>query len=133
MSSKSKRIRDEEDAKDEPMTKLKKREKKRQSLERLLASERKFFEDRMGLAQGGFTGDDVLRVLLGEGLLATLLSFGELTRLGGLNRRFRRNREACDLARPQHDLRQRGARAHAAASSHAREGGAREGARAADD
>jgi hypothetical protein len=29
MSSKSKRIRDEEDAKDEPMTKLKKREKKR--------------------------------------------------------------------------------------------------------
>ena len=44
----------------------------------------------MGLAQGGFAGEDVLRVLLGEGLLATLLSFGELTRLGGLNRRFRR-------------------------------------------
>ncbi len=35
-------------AKDEPMTKLKKREKKRQSLERLLAAERKFFKDRMG-------------------------------------------------------------------------------------
>jgi hypothetical protein len=48
MSSPSKRT--EADAKDEPMTKLKKREKKRQSLERLLAAERQFFEDRIGLA-----------------------------------------------------------------------------------
>jgi hypothetical protein len=33
---------------DEPMTKLKKSETQRQSLERLLAAERKFFEDRIG-------------------------------------------------------------------------------------
>ena len=38
----------------------------------------------------GFAGDDVWLALLGEGLLATLLSFGELSRLGRLNRRFRR-------------------------------------------
>lgn len=31
-------------------------------------------------------GDDMWRVLLGEGLLATLLSFSELTRLGRLNK-----------------------------------------------
>ena len=43
--AKSTRTRDEEE--DEPMIKLKKREKKRQSLERLLAAERKFFEDRI--------------------------------------------------------------------------------------
>jgi DNA-binding LacI/PurR family transcriptional regulator len=37
----------------------------------------------------GFAGDDVWLALLGEGMLATLLSFGELNRLGRLNRRFR--------------------------------------------
>jgi len=41
----------------------------------------------------GFTGDDVWLALLGEGMLATLLSFSELNRLGRLNRRFRRLHE----------------------------------------
>jgi hypothetical protein len=53
MSSPSKRTRaagEDADAKDEVMTKLKKREKKRESLERLLAAERQFFEDRIRLA-----------------------------------------------------------------------------------
>ena len=36
--------------------------------------------------RGGFEGDDVWRLLLGEGLLETSLSFGELARLGRLNR-----------------------------------------------
>ncbi len=39
-------------------------------------------------------GDCVWRVLLGEGLLATLLSLSEFTRLGRLNRIFRRLHEA---------------------------------------
>ena len=34
----------------------------------------------------GFTGDDMWLALLGEGMLATLLSFSELNRLGRLNR-----------------------------------------------
>ena len=90
MSSKSTRTRDEEDAnaKDEPMTKLKKRETQRQSLERLPAAERMVFEDRIGLAEGGFAGDDVWRVLLGEGLLATWLSFSNVCRLNRSCRRL---------------------------------------------
>ena len=44
--------------------------------------------------RGGSAGDDVWRVLLGEGLLATSLSFGELTRLGRLNRSCRRLHDA---------------------------------------
>ena len=43
---------------------------------------------------GGFAGDDVWRVILGEGLLATSLSFSELTRLGRLNRSSRRLHDA---------------------------------------
>ena len=39
-------------------------------------------------------GDDVWRGLLGEGMLATLLSFGELTRLARLNRSSRRLHDA---------------------------------------
>jgi hypothetical protein len=38
--------------------------------------------------------DDVWRVLLGEGLLATLLSFSDLTRLGILNRSSKRLHDA---------------------------------------
>jgi len=38
--------------------------------------------------------DEVWRVLLGEGMLATLLSFGELTRLARLNRSSRRLHDA---------------------------------------
>ena len=38
--------------------------------------------------------DEVWRVLLGEGMLATLLSFGELTRLPRLNRSSRRLHDA---------------------------------------
>ena len=41
----------------------------------------------------GFAGDDVWLALLGEGMLASLLSFGELNRLGRLNRRFLRLHE----------------------------------------
>ena len=44
-----------------------------------------------------------------------------------------RRRMARDLARTQQGLQRRGARAHFAARDHKREGGAREGARAADD
>ena len=44
--------------------------------------------------RGGSAGDDVWRVLLGEVLLATSLSFGELTRLGRLNRSCRRLHDA---------------------------------------
>ncbi len=39
-------------------------------------------------------GDEVWRVLLGEGMLATCLSFGELTRLARLNRSSRRLHDA---------------------------------------
>ena len=39
-------------------------------------------------------GDQVWRVLLGEGMLATCLSFGELTRLARLNRSSRRLHDA---------------------------------------
>ena len=44
----------------------------------------------------GFAGDDVRRalLLLGEGLLATFLSFSELTRLGRLNHSFQRLHDA---------------------------------------
>jgi hypothetical protein len=38
--------------------------------------------------------DDVWRVLLGEGLLSTLLSFSDLTRLGILNRSSKRLHDA---------------------------------------
>ena len=39
-------------------------------------------------------GDEVWQVLLGEGMLATCLSFGELTRLARLNRSSRRLHDA---------------------------------------
>jgi hypothetical protein len=67
--------------------------------------------------RGGFAGDDLWRVILGEGLLATSLSFSELTRLGRLNRSSRRLHEAawraiwrtrsktCDGAELEHILR----------------------------
>ena len=76
--------------------------------------------------------DDVWRVLLGEGLLATSLSFSELSRL---NHSSRRLHDAAWRAswRGRKEMRQRGARAQFAAHDHPREGGAREGARAAAD
>jgi hypothetical protein len=77
-------------------------------------------------------GDDGWQVLLGEGLLATSLSFSELTRLSRLNRSSRRLHDAAWRA-SKRERRQRGARAHSAARDHPREGGTREGARAADD
>jgi hypothetical protein len=90
-------------------------------------------------------GDDVWRVLLGEGLLATSLSFGELTRLGRLNRSCRRLHDAAWSAiwcvfvyvcvcvnalvlTLEQDLRRRRARANFAARRHKREGAARDGA-----
>ena len=78
--------------------------------------------------------DDVWRVLLGEGLLATSLSFSELTRLSRLNHSSRRLHDAAWASwRGRKEMRQRGARAQFAAHDHPREGGAREGARAAAD
>ena len=79
--------------------------------------------------RGGSAGDDVWRVLLGEGLLATSLSFGELTRLGRLNRSCRRTPRGAQSGAQsgavllQQDLRRRRARAHFAACDHPREGG----------
>jgi hypothetical protein len=76
----------------------------------------------------GFAGDDVWLALLSEGMLATLLSFSELNRLGRLNRRFRRLHEGAwpAICRDRSKTR---ARAHFAAHDHNREGGARAGAR----
>jgi hypothetical protein len=85
----------------------------------------------------GFAGNDVWRalLLLGEGLLATLLSFSELTRLSRLNHSFQRLHDASWRAIWRERSKNCGGEELSlifASQRDAWEGGAREGARAAD-